>query len=205
MIPTASISWNDRFNTPEYIFGTAPNAWLTTQAHRFQAGQRALCVADGEGRNSVWLAQQGLHVDAFDVAENAVNKARSLAQQAGVTVQYECCDCLTWQAPEAQYDVVAGIFIQFLAPPQRAVLFERMQAALKPGGLLLLQGYTPQQLVYKTGGPSELEHLYTADFLRSAFSGLNILELQEYEAELQEGSRHAGLSAVVGLVGQKPL
>ena len=111
------------------------------------------------------------------------------------------CDDWPWQA--GSHDAVVAIFVQFADPAMRARLFQHMQAALKPGGLLVLQGYTPKQLDYRTGGPGELSHLYTAAMLREAFAALQIDELVEYEAELQEGSRHAGTSALVGLVARR--
>jgi SAM-dependent methyltransferase len=196
--------WNGRFSAPEYIFGTEPNRFLASQKHRLRAGQRALCVADGEGRNSVWLAEQGLEVSAFDFSPVGVAKARRLAAARGVQVHYEVAGVYDWAWPEAGFDLVAAIFVQFADPAMRSFMFERMARALKPGGLLLVEGYTPKQLEYKTGGPSSLENLYTAGLLREAFGGLEILELREYEAELGEGAAHAGRSAVVDLVARKP-
>lgn len=196
--------WDDRFDTPDFVFGTEPNAYLAKQAHRLTPGGRALAVADGEGRNSVWMARQGLLVDAFDISAVGVAKAKQLARDAGVEVGYSVCDCSAWQWQDETYDVVAAIFIQFADPVLRARLFSGMMAALRPGGVLILQGYTPKQLEYKTGGPGVLEHLYTESMLRSAFGALEILELEEYEAELGEGKRHAGRSALVGMVARKP-
>lgn len=201
--PDAAQHWNQRFQTDEYVFGTEPNLWLRDHAALLAPGQRALCVADGEGRNSVWLAQQGLVTDAFDFAENAVNKARRLAQQAGVTVHFELGDCDTWAWPGQTYDVVAAIFIQFADPDMRERIFANIKRTLKPGGLVILQGYGPKQMEYRTGGPGKLSHLYTLPLLRAAWEDFDILELQEYEAELHEGARHAGRSALVGMVARK--
>ena len=196
--------WNGRFSAPEYIFGTEPNRFLASQKHRLRAGQRALCVADGEGRNRVSLAEQGLEVSAFDFSPVGVAKARRLAAARGVQVHYEVAGVYDWAWPEAGFDLVAAIFVQFADPAMRSFMFERMVRALKPGGLLLVEGYTPKQLEYKTGGPSRLENLYTAGLLREAFGGLEILELREYEAELGEGAAHAGRSAVIDFVARKP-
>jgi 2-polyprenyl-3-methyl-5-hydroxy-6-metoxy-1,4-benzoquinol methylase len=199
----AAQTWNQRFATADYIFGTEPNAWLRAHAHYWQPGQRVLCVADGEGRNSVWLAQQGLAVDAFDIAEQGVAKARQLAQRAGVQVNYSVADCASFDYGQARYDGVAAIFIQFADPALRAWLFAQLQRCLKPGGVLILQGYTPKQLDYKTGGPPCIEHLYTEALLRTAFSAMDIVELRAYEADLAEGSQHRGRSALIGLVARK--
>ena len=162
-----------------------------------------LCVADGEGRNSVWLARQGWVVDAFDIAEVGVAKARRLAADAGVVVNYAVADGDAFAWPEAVYDGVAAIFIQFADPALRQRLFARMVRSLKPGGALVLQGYTPRQLVYRTGGPPHASHLYTAEMLRHAFADLDIVELREYEAEVAEGNGHLGRSALVGLVARR--
>ena len=196
-------TWNQRFAADGYLFGTEPNAWLREHAGAWQPGQRVLCVADGEGRNSVWLARRGLQVDAFDIAEVGVAKARRLAAEQGVTVDYQVADCDGYAWPEAHYDGVAAIFVQFADPALRERLFARMRSSLKPGGTLLLQGYTPKQLEYRTGGPPLLSHLYTAQMLREAFAALDIVELREYEAEVHEGSGHSGRSALIGMVARR--
>lgn len=196
--------WNERYSAPGYLFGEGPNAWLAAQAARLPARGAALCVADGDGRNSVWLAQRGLEVTAFDFSPVAVAKARELAARKAVRVQFEVADVAGWRWPEAAYDVVAAIFVQFADPKLREFMFGRMVRALRPGGLLVLQGYTPKQLEYKTGGPSQVEHLYTAALLVEAFADLEFIELRDYEAELEEGERHVGRSALIGLVARKP-
>ena len=200
----AAATWNRRFESPDYLFGTAPNAWLREVAHHLPLGGRVLCVADGEGRNSVWLARQGIRVDAFDIAELGVAKARMLAAQAGVSVNYSVADCDHWAWPDDTYDAVFAIFVQFADPAMRERLFAHMVRALKPGGLLILQGYTPKQLDYKTGGPPILSHLYTEDLLRTSFSTLEVIELQAYEADLTEGTQHLGRSALIGMLARKP-
>lgn len=198
-------TWNQRFAGADgYLFGTEPNEYLRDHAGEFEPGGRVLCVADGEGRNGVWLARRGMQVDAFDIAEAGVEKARKLAAAAGVTVNYDVADCDGWRWPVEAYDAVVAIFIQFADPAMRERLFARMCAALKPGGLLVLQGYTPKQLEYKTGGPPILSHLYTADMLRAAFDALELIALKEYEADLTEGSQHSGRSALVGMIARKP-
>jgi SAM-dependent methyltransferase len=196
--------WDQRFSGDDYLFGRDPNDYLRSKAPLLPAGGSVLCVADGEGRNSVWLAKQGLEVQAFDISEVGVAKARLLASGAGVSIDYTVADCEQYNWAAQSHDGVVAIFIQFADPAMRARLFANMVRALKPGGVLILQGYTPKQLEYKTGGPGQLSHLYTADLIRLAFKDLRIVELIEYEAELNEGARHAGRSALLGLVATKP-
>jgi len=196
-------TWNKRFSTDDYVFGTEPNEYLREHASAWLPGSRALCVADGEGRNSVWLARRGIEVEAFDISDVGVEKARKLAAAASVAVAYSCCDCDDFAWPQATYDGIAAIFVQFADPAMRARLFANMTGALKAGGTLVLQGYGPKQLEYKTGGPSLLDHLYTAAMLREAFASMEIVELRDYEANLTEGTRHTGRSALIGLVARK--
>lgn len=196
-------TWNKRFADQAYLFGTEPNEWLREHAGVWSSGQRVLCVADGEGRNSVWLARRGLQVDAFDIAEVGVAKARRLAAEQGANVNFQVADCEGFAWPEAAYNGVVAIFIQFAEPALRERLFTRIQQCLKPGGTLLLQGYTPKQLEYRTGGPPVLSHLYTAALLREAFAAMDIVELREYEADVAEGSGHLGRSALIGLVARR--
>lgn len=199
----AAGTWDRRFSEAGYLFGTEPNAWLREHAGMWHAGQRVLCVADGEGRNSVFLADRGLIVDAFDISEVGVRKARDFARITGVKVNFAVADVATLRWPESLYDGVAAIFIQFADPELRARIFHGMVRCLKPGGILVLQGYTPKQLDYRTGGPGIASHLYTPQLLRESFAGMEILELREYEADLAEGTGHRGHSALIGLVARR--
>jgi SAM-dependent methyltransferase len=201
----AAATWNRRFEqAPGYLFGTEPNVWLRDHAGVWSAGQRVLCVADGEGRNGVYLARLGLVVDAFDIAAAGVAKARALAATHAVGVNLEVADVDGYAWRDEAWDGVAAIFVQFADPRLRARLFARMARALRPGGTLVLQGYTPKQLEYGTGGPGIASHLYTEPMLREAFAALEIVELREYEAEVDEGPGHRGMSALIGLVARKP-
>ena len=193
-------TWEARFAGEDYIFGTAPNVFLAAQRLRLAAGQRALCVADGEGRNSVWLARQGLVVTAFDISPRGVAKARALAAQAGVAVDRRVAGIEEWDWVPETFDVVAAIFVQFAAPAVRERLFAGMLRTLRPGGWLLLQGYTPRQLEYRTGGPPDTEHLYTPELLRQAFAAHEVVELREHDDVLAEGTQHTGMSALIDCV-----
>lgn len=199
----AQATWDKRYQADGYIFGTAPNAFLASQVTRLKPGQRALCVADGEGRNSVWLAQQGLDVRAFDISPVGVEKARKLAAEREVKVRFEIADIQGFAWPNAAFDVVAAIFVQFADPAARSVMFRAMVDALVPGGVLLLQGYTPRQLEFKTGGPPQASHMYTQELLRESFAGCEILHLSEHDEVMEEGRQHAGMSALIDLVARK--
>ncbi|MHB8534766.1 MAG: SAM-dependent methyltransferase [Sulfuricaulis sp.] len=194
--------WNQRFSQPGYIYGTAPNAFLAAQKKYLKPGMRTLAVADGEGRNGVWLAQQGLDVLSVDGSEVGLRKARELAGRRGVTLRTELTELATWNWPVLEFDLVIAIFIHF-PPEHRTRLHEKMLGALKPGGMLLLEAFTPEQLQYKTGGPPVTEMLYTANMLRNDFKSAEILQLEEVLTELQEGPGHRGRAAVVRLILKK--
>jgi cyclopropane fatty-acyl-phospholipid synthase-like methyltransferase len=195
--------WETRFSGSEYLFGTAPNEFLRAQAHLLPRAGQALAVADGEGRNGVWLAEQGLDVLSVDFSPKAQAKAQALAKSRGVALRTEQIDLFAWTWPTAAFDVVAAIFIQFATPQERKPIFAGIRQALKPGGLLLLQGYRPEQLAYKTGGPSQIENLYTRALLEEAFAGFAELEISEHDSMTQEGAGHAGMAALIDLIGRK--
>ena len=196
--------WNARYATEDYIFGTAPNVFLTSQAARIRPGMRVLSIADGEGRNGVWLAEQGAQVHAIDFSAAALDKARKLAGERGVTLDIEQADVLDWDWPQASYDLVAAIFIQFAPPPERDRIIDGIRRCLKPGGVLILQGYTPKQIEYGTGGPPSAANMYTAGLLRDWFGDWDILHLNEHESFISEGTHHHGMSALIDLVAKKP-
>ncbi|HML08497.1 MAG TPA: class I SAM-dependent methyltransferase [Xanthobacteraceae bacterium] len=194
--------WEKRFGDPGYFFGKAPNAFLKAQAHRLRGLKTALTVADGGGRNGVWLAEQGLDVLAVDFSATAIAKARTLAQERGVRLLTEVADLTSWRWPTAAFDVVAAIFIHF-GPADRPAFFRNLKNALKPGGLLLMQAYRPEQLNYRTGGPPEAERTYTRAVLEQAFADFSELEIREHDSILNEGTAHVGMSALIDLVARK--
>jgi SAM-dependent methyltransferase len=195
--------WETRFARPDYLFGTEPNAFLKSHAHDFTRGQTALAVADGEGRNGVWLATQGLDVTAVDFSPTALGKARTLATERGVHLHTQQVDLATWDWPPAAFDLVVAIFIQFAAPEIRPKIFAGMTRALKPGGLLLMQGYRPEQIAYATGGPRQPGHLYTRALLQDAFGSFTALDIREHDSPIHEGAGHEGMSALIDLVARK--
>lgn len=197
--------WDQRFaGSADYLFGREPNRFLAEQAHRLRPGQTVLCLADGEGRNGVFLAGRGMDVLSVDLSPVALAKARRLADEQGVALRLEEANLAEWSWPVAAFDAVVGIFFQFAGPRLRARIFENIRQALKPGGLLLLQGYRPEQLDYRTGGPPDAENLYTEELLREAFAGMEILHLRSHDDEIREGSAHVGMSALIDLVARKP-
>ncbi len=195
--------WNERYDQEEYLFGTEPNAFLKSCASLVKPGQKALAVADGEGRNGVWLARQGLDVAGFDASAVGLDKARRLAERHGVEVDYQLASVEGWAWEREAFDVVAAIFIQFAEPPLRKLIFEGMIRTLKPGGFLLLQGYTPRQIEYGTGGPRAVANLYTRPMLEDAFASLAIRRLEEHDSEVDEGAGHSGMSALIDLIARK--
>jgi SAM-dependent methyltransferase len=195
--------WEKRFSVPDYVFGTEPNVFLKSQAAVLPKSGRALAVADGEGRNGVWLAERGLDVLSIDWSPTGLGKAQALAQRRGVSLRTLQVDVLAWPWPVAAFDVIVAIFIQFLTPPERQLVFAAMRDALKPGGLLLIEGYRPEQLNYKTGGPSQVEQLYTRALLESEFGGFSALTIREHDSMTSEGSGHVGMAALIDLVGRK--
>ncbi|AVO36571.1 SAM-dependent methyltransferase [Pukyongiella litopenaei] len=197
------VDWDARYRAEGYLFGTEPAVFLQRQSRWLAPGSRVLCVADGEGRNSVFLAGQGHRVTAFDASSVALDKARMLAQARGVSVEFREAGIEDWDWSTG-FDAVVGVFIQFAGPDLRARLFGWIGQAVRPGGLLLLHGYAPRQVEYGTGGPPCAEQMYTGDLLRAAFPDWEILRLADYDTEVSEGSGHKGRSALIDLVARKP-
>lgn len=198
-------TWNERYAGADFLFGEAPNAFVERTAPRvLAAGRSVLCVADGEGRNSVWLAGRGLSVVAFDIADVAVAKARAYAARRGVEVDLRVCDMESFPFETTRVDAVVAIFIQFLAPADRERAFARMMASVRPGGVFLLEGYRPEQIAYGTGGPGVAENLYTREWVERTFAGWEIVAVDAYDAVLSEGRQHAGPSALIDVVARRP-
>jgi len=195
--------WEGRFGGSDYAFGKEPNYFLASCKPMLPHAGKVLAVADGEGRNGVWLAEQGLDVMSIDFSPSAQRKGRALAKERAVTVSFVQADVHVFDYPEAAFDVVAEIFTQFSSPAERSMKWAGMRKALKPGGLLIIQGYTPKQLQYGTGGPKEIENLYTRATLEEAFRGFRDLAIVEEELELHEGTSHGGMSAVISLTARK--
>ncbi len=201
--PSEYERWEGRFGVADYVFGKQPNYFLASCKTLLPKSGKALAIADGEGRNGVWLAEQGLDVLSIDFSPTAQSKALALAKERNVKLAFERLDIHGWDYPEAAFDVVAEIFTQFSSPAERARKWAGMRKALKPDGLLIIQGYRPKQLQYGTGGPKLVENLYTRAMLEDAFRGFRNIKIVEEDVEIHEGTSHSGMSAVINFTARK--
>ena len=199
--------WDERYAGADYAYGERPNAFLAALAPRFRPGERALVPGDGEGRNGVFLAERGLQVETLDISPTGVAKAQALAARRGVTLDARVADVLTWDWPVATYDGIALLFLHLAASGRRA-LHASAVAALKPGGRLVLEAFTPAQLERQRegarGGPREAALLYIVDDLRADFAALIVELCEEAEEDMDSGALHVGRGAVIRLVARKP-
>ena len=194
--------WNDRYNQSDYVYGELPNAFLQEQLSEIVPG-RLLLPGEGEGRNAVWAQKAGWKVTAIDFSDIAREKALALARRQGLPgLDYQVGDILEYAYPAHAFDAIALIFIH-LDQLQRPVFHRRLVQALKPGGLMIVEAFTPNQLKLDSGGPQNPLMLYTADNLRSDFDQLSIISLGEQTVLLSEGAYHAGQAAVVRMLGRK--
>jgi len=194
--------WDTRYDSEQFAYGTAPNAFLRARALRLPAGGRLLLPGEGEGRNGAWLAEQGFAVAAVDYSATGLEKARALAEERGVTIDTGHADLTTWDWPESAFDGVAAIFFH-LPEEYRRPLHRAMLNALRPGGRLLLEGFTKDQLDYGTGGPPVPEMLFDPAELEEDFAAARLLELETEVRRLDEGPYHNGQAAVVHLVAER--
>ncbi len=195
--------WDTRFANDFYWFGEDPNPFIAAEAKRLKPGQKVLTIADGEGRNGVYLARQGLAVTSVDFAPLGVEKSKKLAAKNNVALEFFCADLATWDWGKPRFDAVVGILFQFAAPKFRSDIFRHMKEVLLPGGMVMIQGYRPEQLAYGTGGPPFIDNLYTEALLREEFADMEILHLASYDREQPEGMRAKGLCALIDLVAKK--
>ena len=202
-VSSTGAQWDARFATQDYAYGTRPNDFLVEVASRLPPGARVLSLGEGEGRNAVYLAGLGHRVSAVDASAVGLAKAQRLAAERGVTLHTQVSDLGDYALQPGAWDAVVIIFCH-LPPGLRPRVHREVVDALRPGGLVLLEAYTPAQLGRGTGGPPVAELLYTAAQLREDFAGLELERLQERERDVVEGRLHTGRAAVVQLVGRKP-
>jgi len=195
--------WDERYQTPEYIFGDQPCQWLIMNQYRLPTSGRALALGDGEGRNGVFLAELGLQVTSVDLSEVGLRKARDLAGKRGVSIQTVQADLEHYGINPESQDLIISIYCH-LPDAIRKLVHSRAQRALKPGGLFILEAFHHSQLKYQSGGPKTTDLLYDLDALIGDFQALQILEAFDGLCYLDEGARHSGLGHIVRLVLQKP-
>ena len=194
--------WDVRYNDPEYVYGTEPNDFLVSVVDQIPKG-RVLSLAEGEGRNAVYLAGLGYEVLGVDASQVGLAKAQQLAQQRGVTIDTQVVDLADFQIKPESWDAVVSIFCH-LPSGIRSSVHHRVVAGLRPGGVLVLEAYTPTQLKLKTGGPPTADMLMTLDTLRQELDGLHFTHAMELERDIIEGKYHTGRGAVVQVVAVKP-
>ena len=194
--------WNERYSRPGYAYGTAPNDFLASVADRLPAG-RALCLAEGEGRNAVFLAKRGLQVTAVDQSEVGLSKARALAAEQGVSIDTVVADLADYRIEPESWDVVVSSWCH-LPPPLRRQVHRAVVEGLRTGGALVLEAYHPRQLEFGTGGPPTAEMMMTLEALREELIGLELVHAVEIDREVHEGAFHGGMSAVVQVLAFKP-
>lgn len=193
--------WNERYAGAEYVFGTDPNDFLAEHAARLTGP--VLALAEGEGRNAVFLAGLGLSVHGVDASEVGLAKAHALARARGVTITSEVADLAGYEPPPDHFGAVISISAH-LPRAIRQRLYPLLERTLVPGGLLLLEAYSQAQLARATGGPKDPDMLMSADKLRRELPGLEPVLLRELDREVREGARHTGLASVVQYIGRKP-
>ncbi|MDF3130881.1 class I SAM-dependent methyltransferase [Kiritimatiellaeota bacterium B1221] len=192
--------WNERYDSEEYAYGTEPNGFLKENASYLEGP--VLSIAEGEGRNAVFLASLGLNVLGVDGSEVGLKKAQMLAQSKGIDVETEVADLEHFSPGEGFYGSVVSISAH-LPSRIRHQLYPRLERALKPGGILLLEAYAEAQLRFETGGPQELDLLMSVEKIQTEFPNLEVVALRQVEREVIEGAYHTGLSAVVQFIGRK--
>jgi len=194
--------WDERYSISEFYYGTEPNDFLKDHASNIKKGGKVLCMAEGEGRNAVYLAKLGLDVTAVDQSSVGLNKLNELASKNGVSVHTVVADLADYAITPESWDAVISIWCH-VPPSLRRKLHASVVAGLKPGGILILEAYEPRQLEFKTGGPPVAELMMKISDLKNEFSGLEMWIAHEIERDVQEGKGHFGMSAVTQLLALK--
>ena len=195
-------SWNDRFAVAHYVYGESPNDFLAAMAPQIPAGP-VLCLAEGEGRNAVHLAALGHCVTAVDQSEVGLAKAHHLAVRRSVEIETVAADLATYRITPNSWSGIVAIFVH-LPPALRRKVHADAVLGLRPGGVLILEAYTPTQLAFRTGGPKSPELLMTLASLREELAGLEFMVAHELERDVIEGCDHTGRSAVAQILARRP-
>lgn len=194
--------WDERYRSKEYAYGTEPNQFLKQNFHHLPKG-RILSLAEGEGRNAVFLAQQGYSVTAVDTSIVGLHKAQKWAEANGVTVNWVHADLADYDFGNHEWDGIVSIFCPLL-PAVRKKMYDKLQLGLKQGGIFLLEAYTPEQLLYGTGGGHSVDFMQSKKMVRTELHSLTFQHLVELERNVIEGIYHTGLGSVVQAVAIKP-
>ena len=194
--------WDQRFAQDAYVYGREPNEFLKKSCRELKTG-RVLCLADGEGRNGVYLAEQGHAVTSVDASSVGLDKANKLASERGVKINTIIADLEDFNIECEDWDAIVSIFFH-LSIPVRRILHKKVVRGLRPGGVFILEAYTPDQIEFGTGGPRTTDLLMNLDALKSELNGLVFDHAQEIKREIIEGTLHTGMSAVVQVVASKP-
>ncbi len=202
MTSSSNNPWDTRYAGEAFMYGTAPNDFLRERVGALPAGGRVLCLAEGEGRNAVFLAEHGFGVTGVDGSKVGLEKAQRLAQARGVKLETIVADLRTFDLGTARWDAIVSIWCH-VPPDLRAGLHPKIVAALAPGGVLLLEHYHPKQLAYGTGGPPDASLLVTRADLERDFAELEVLHAFEGEREVREGTGHAGKSYVTQFIARR--
>jgi len=194
--------WNTRYQENENTYGYAPNQYLVDASALLPAAGRVLSIGEGEGRNSIWMAEQGFRVWALDYSWIGLQKAQKRARQLNLPIKYVCIDLSDWIWPEDYFDAIVVIFVH-LSTETRKIIHSKMINSLKPKGYIIMQCFHKKQLQFNSGGPKSEEMLYTAELLQDDFKDNNFIDLKEAEVELDEGAFHQGTASVINLIVQK--
>jgi SAM-dependent methyltransferase len=194
--------WDHRYGEPGFAYGTDPNDFLVSALHHLPPAGDVLCLAEGEGRNSVFLAKQGHRVTAVDSSAVGLQKAQNLATENKVRITTNVADLSGYDIPEGKFTGIVSIFCH-LPQPLRREVHKKIIRGLAIGGVLILEGYTPRQLELKTGGPPEVALLMEMEELKNELEGLEFIHAMETERDILEGRLHIGKGAVVQIIGRK--
>jgi SAM-dependent methyltransferase len=193
--------WDERYSDDEYAYGKNPNDFLVSVVDQLPVG-RVLSLAEGEGRNAVYLAEKGFEVVAVDSSSVGLKKAEKLAGERHVKIEIHLEDLSRYKIKANSWDVIVSIFCH-VSPEIRRRLHQELVEGLRPGGMLVLEAYRPEQLEYKTGGPPSAEPMMTLESLEQELAGLEIIHGEELVREVIEGKYHTGKGAVVQVLARK--
>lgn len=194
--------WDERYSSKDYVYGEYPNHFLKEQLDKISAPGKLLLPGEGEGRNGVYAAKLGWQVDAIDQSVNAQNKALKLAKKNNVEINYRIVDLTKFVPFKNHYDAVAIIFVHF-SQEFRKAFHKTIIDSLKPGGQIILEVFSKDQLGKNSGGPQDLAMLYTLDDIKNDFRSLKTILLEEVNIFLDEGDKHRGVASVIRFVGEK--